>query len=538
MLKVVLVGVNSRFSHMNPALYSIYDYVDGHLAPELRKDFDIVIREFNINQDRHDVRAALLHERADLYLFSCYIWNISYIDHLLSYLGQSLPDASLIGGGPEVQHDIKEEYLRQKYWDFLMPGDGEVEVLDILNSLTGETTQADLKAFWEKLRQDKSYLDVLDLKEDRKTVDMDKLPFYYPHYRDKLSHKIVTYESSRACPFRCSYCVSSLEGRPRFKSLDRVYKELDYFFEEAIPLVKFLDRSSNFPADRSFKIFSYLIDKAKTRQTYPCFHFELEASLLDEATVELLEKAPQDLFQFEIGVQSIHEETLKRVNRHPMREQDYVYLDRLIKAKRQHIHLDLIAGLPGETLDQLESSFNKLWQLQPDMLQLGHLKLLRGTGVREDAIRLGYGFNLQPPYEVYRSDAMCAEEIILTEQVAHMTDAYPNKGLLVDSMDFLLKHTDLSPFRMLAELFTYYRAWQGEAFRSLSLDETLFVYLDYLFSEWPELFEEGLEIFKKDFENDRKSGSLAWSKVVQKLGQSGKINTKLYTFCKEAESHD
>lgn len=511
-MKIVLAALNARFSHSNPALHSIYYYAKEQLPPALFANLEIVIKAFNINQITEEVAAALYAEKADIYAFSVYIWNASFRDRLLPALAGRLPEALFVCGGPEVEYDYEAEYQRQPLWSYVCTGEGEAEYLRIFRSLAeGEEAGALLSRLRASQKRGEG------LSRDASLIN--DIPFFYPEIIDKMAHRIIYYESSRGCPFNCSYCVSCLESAPVFRDLDKVFRELSWFIENDIRLVKFLDRSFNFPPERARKIWRFLIDACRDipESQRPCFHFELEASLLDEASLELLKEAPKGLFQFEIGIQSIHEATLRRVRRAPMSAQDFERLRQLIAAGRQHIHVDLIAGLPGESAEEYAASYNYCWTLWADMLQAGHLKLLRGTPLKAYALAHGYQFNPYPPYEVYRSDAMSADEILEADRVSDMTDRYYNQGLLPGLLPELPKLLKLEPYALMSLLGEDFYRQRGESLRAISKNEHyVFMqrFLERTLTGAP--LKKALDLLRLDYETVSKPGSLSWPKIVQK----------------------
>lgn len=502
-MKLVLIGVNASYSQSHPGLYSMVQYCEEQLTSALFASHELCIREFQINRPVSEVAAALYREKADVYAFSVYIWNAVYIDELLGLLHEMAPSARFMAGGPEVAYDREAEYDRQPLWDYLATGDGEETLLTLLQQ-TG--TPSEILA-WAKTYPSTG------------TVNPDKLPFIYPKFKENFQHRIAYYESSRGCPYQCSYCVSSLEPSPVFRSLTKVYEELDWFIENGFTLVKFLDRSFNFPPERARRIWSYLIKRTEglTASERPCFHFELEASLLDEDSVALLEEAPQGLFQFEIGLQSIHPHILRNVHRKPMTAKGLGLLKRLLLAGKQHIHLDLIAGLPGETREELRQSYEVCWDLRPDMLQLGHLKLLRGTGMREEAERRGYKSNPVPPYEVVASDAMGVEDLLEADLVADMTDRYFNQNLLPKLLPLLPEKLERRPYDLMAAIGACYEKRRGESGRYLSREEQYLVIQDFLHQELlGAALAETMALVIEDYNATRKPGSLSWEKMSQK----------------------
>lgn len=529
-MKICLISVNSRYSHMNPALYSIYHFLEKNLKKSIFDAWEFKILEFNLNQNISEVKHILFEEAADIYAFSVYIWNVRYIHSILEYLHKTRAKSIFLAGGPEIQYDYQEEYQSQNAWDYIFPGDGELEFLSLL-SLSEKKDIRDILE--EKKQEDLKY--EANAHPKRMRLPAEFLSFYFPHLGTSFENKLVHYESSRGCPFRCSYCVSSLEGKPDLKPLEQVYEELDYFINNDFKIIKFLDRSFNFPSERAEAIWQYLIKQSEMigLDKMPRFHFELEASLLTKESVNILVNAPKDLFQFEVGIQSIHEKTLRLVDRHPLKEEHFGFIKDIMDADKQHMHLDLIAGLPEETLEMLEESYNFLWSIKPQMLQLGHLKLLRGTPLKEEAIRRGYQFNEHAPYEVYASDAMRPEDFIIVNQVAEMTSKYLDEGLLRETLSRFQDHVQRSAFRIMFEISEVYNAWRGSALRFLAKDEQYFVFLEYLYSQGDAIFEAIVPIFFDEYYTFKKAGSLAFDKVSQKLFDSGRIDLGLYNKLKE-----
>lgn len=514
-MKLILVGVNARFSHSNPALYSMYHYCKEQLEPALFAGANIEIKEFNINQQAAEVAAKLFRLKADVYAFSVYIWNALFVDQVLERLAKLRPDALFFAGGPEVQFSAQEEYLRQPLWNYLVSGDGESELAAFLTTVAKGVSAAEYLA--EAKARQTSQLPCTGKAAGR--ANLDRLPFFYPARQNRFKNRFIYYESSRGCPYSCTYCVSSRESLPSFRSLELVFAELDWFITNGYTLVKFLDRSFNFPSSRAQAIWGWLIERCQDLDAgaMPCFHFELEASLLDEASVALLERAPGGLFQFEIGIQSIHRETLDNVKRKPLSEQVFTYLRQLLAAGKQHIHVDLIAGLPGETAAMFAESYNFCWGLWADMLQLGHLKLLRGTAMKSDAITRAYRFNSRPPYEVLVSDAMTGEELLEADDVAEMTDHYYNTRILPALLPQLPDWLGETPYRLMARLSELYRLRRGESLRSLAKEEYYLIMADFLEQTLQgEVLAKAKALLVQDFDTVRKSGSLSWERIVQK----------------------
>ncbi len=498
-MKLVLIGVN----HSHPGLYSMVSYSKEQLTPALFASHELLIREYQINRPVQAVAADLYGLKADLYAFSVYIWNAPYIDQLLDLLHGMLPAAHFLAGGPEVSYDLEAEYQRQPLWDLLLPGDGEAALAHLLG-LPGSVDEVIALA---KAAPSDFF------------VHPNDLPFIYPSYKDALQGSISYYESSRGCPYHCSYCVSSLEHSPSFRDLEKVFTELSWFIDHDYKLVKFLDRSFNFPPERARQIWTYLIRETEgvAADQRPCFHFELEASLLDEESVALLEAAPEGLFQFEIGLQSIHPHILKLVHRRAVSEEGFALLERLIRAGKQKVHLDLIAGLPGETREELALSYERCFALAPDMLQLGHLKILRGTPLVEVAQKRAFVWNPRPPYEVLVSDRMSVDDLVEADVVADMTDRYAHKPMFPALLPALPGLVGLRPYDLMAALGKVYRRWQGPSGRYLGREEQYFVMKAFLEENLVgAALASAIETLIEDYEKTRKRGSLSWEKLSQK----------------------
>lgn len=526
-MKLLLIAINAKYQHSNPAVYSIYHYLKQEDRSENIHEWDIEILESNINQSLQEIQAILLRKNADVYAFSVYIWNREYAEQLAKFLLQTRPESARIAGGPELAFSYREEYDQQEIWNYIMPGDGEIELENILHHST------DISSLFETLERKKQISLTKKNCQLERRLNPENIAFYFPKEEKRFSNRIVYYESSRGCPYLCSYCISSLEGNPIFKPMHQVKRELDYFINQRIPLVKFLDRSFNFPSSRAIEIWQHILSRylENPEEYQTCFHFELEASLLDEASVNILKEAPAGIFQFEIGIQSIHPDILKNVRRHPLSKEAFQNIQKLIDAKKQHIHLDLIAGLPGQNLEHLKASYEYLWHMQPDMIQLGILKLLKGTEVRAEALHRNFSFNQRPPYDVYATDTLSAIEMVRIHEVAEVTDQYYNLQYFMDTLHVLVATSGLDPFSLMEKIAKYYFKARGESLRYLSKEERDFILLEYAIHE---ITLENLAIiwesFSNDFFNSQKKGSLRMEQIVQKLYQSGKMSEKLWNF--------
>ncbi|MHB1315927.1 MAG: B12-binding domain-containing radical SAM protein [Christensenellales bacterium] len=376
-MKVILCAINAKYIHTNLAVRSLRAFCG---------EADIV--EYTIGDPIEKIYLRLLEENAAVYGFSCYLWNIEIVKKLCELLKKSRPGCRIIVGGPEVSYE-EDEILTWGTVDHIVLGEGE-QAFDKLLACLREGKQAPGKMSCEPL-------------------DMNSLPF--PYEGEQFDGRIIYYEASRGCPFHCRYCLSAGD-KLRFRDIEMVKRELAFFVSKRIKQVKFVDRTFNADKDYARALFAYIISLGgKTN-----FHCEIAGHLLDEETMALLKTAPYGMFQFEIGVQTTNPDTLAQVRR----QTDIAVLrDRVKQLKAYgniHIHLDLIAGLPGEDLVSFKKSFNDTYEMEPDMLQLGFLKLLKGSGLREDAKKSGITYASFAPYEVISTRSLSAEDLLLLKK--------------------------------------------------------------------------------------------------------------------------
>lgn len=442
-MKACLIAINAKYIHTNPAIYSLQAYSSS-------SGYDCDILEFTINQHAEQILMALYKEDADLYAFSAYIWNISMIIKLVRVLKKVRPNAVIWLGGPEAGYDAENLLYRFPEIEGIMKGEGEkvfTELLKAYNS-DGISSLSDIQGIIYRL-EDGS----IKVNPDPPVMQMDELIF--PYTGKKLDpNKIYYYESSRGCPFGCTYCLSSIERSVRFKNIETVKKELAFFLEQKVPLVKFVDRTFNINREHSTAIWEFIKenDNGITQ-----FHFEIGGDLLDEDDLALLRTFRPGLIQFEIGVQTTNSETMKAINR----AADWDVLSRNVKALLEfgniHIHLDLIAGLPYEDIESFRKSFDDVFRLKPSQLQLGFLKMLKGTTLytQSNSSFSGYKYLSEPPYEVLESPWLSYKDIVELKGVEEMLEEYHNSHRYEKSIAELLKSYD-SSYKMFLELAEYY----------------------------------------------------------------------------------
>ena len=402
------------------------------------KEIEILVEEYTINQQFGEVLADIYQKQADMIFFSCYIWNISFVESLVIELKKLLPKVEIWLGGPEVSHNSAEILKKYPQLSGVIRGEGEEAFASLLR---GDCLSEILGI---------SYLDsrgkIIE-NGDSPSLDLNKIPFPYGNL-EEFQNRIIYYESSRGCPFTCSYCLSSESSKVRFRDLEQVKAELKIFIDNAVPQVKFVDRTFNCNGKRAREIWKFLHenDNGKTN-----FHFEIAADLLGDEEFEVLRPLRQGLVQFEIGVQSTNPDTLREIDR----TMDFTLVkEGVTKVKEMnniHLHLDLIAGLPEENYESFKKSFDEVYQLKPEQLQLGFLKVLKGSVIEKKKESYELIASECPPYEVLSTKWLNYEEILKLKSLEEMLEIYHNSGQFVHSLEWL--HTRFaSPFSLYESL--------------------------------------------------------------------------------------
>ena len=427
-MKILLVAINAKYIHSNPAVYSLKS-----CAGEYKPCVDIA--EFTINQQPSYILQEIYKRQPDVIAFSCYIWNRSLMDAIIPDLHKLLPQVDIWAGGPEVSYDA-EKVIRRWGLRGVMTGPGEA-VFSYLAAAYGSGTAWELPT-------------ILDGNEMQR-LKLDDIPFWYEDMQD-FEHRIVYYESSRGCPFSCSYCLSSIDRVMDFRSTQRVCRELDFFLEKKVPQVKFVDRTFNCKKDHALLILRHILehDNGVTN-----FHFEIAADLLDEDYFAVMELLRPGAVQLEIGVQSTCEKTISEIHRKMDFAKVSAIVQRIASWKNIHIHLDLIAGLPFEDLQRFQTSFNDVYTLRPQQLQLGFLKVLKGSDMERHAPEYELLYTSQPPYEVLSTRWLTYEDICHLKQVEEMVEVYYNSGQFANTLEFLLTYFD-NAYAMYDSLAAWY----------------------------------------------------------------------------------
>lgn len=417
--KPLLVAVNSRYTHSNPAVYCLKSYLRSHgLAAETV--------EFNINGQSLDMLAAIVERQPDIVGFSCYIWNIRLIETLTEMLKKVLPQCRVLWGGPQMNGLAEHWFAKHPQLDFVIEGEGEAAWQALLSC--GGDFSAVPGLWW---RNSSLAEDCLVHNERAGYVNLSEIPFYYSDDDlQNLRNRIIYYESSRGCPFGCKFCLSSREP-VRYRDLSLVKADLRKLLGCGCKKIKLVDRTFNSDRRRAAEILHFLLSVYRDGV---CFHLELEPLCLSEDLVDILLQAPAGYFQAEIGVQSLYEPALRAVGRKNLAANATQLIGRLIAAENIHIHLDLIGGLPYENLAELKNSFDTLYDIFPHYLQLGFLKILPGTPLAEQAADYGMAYVDEPPYQVLQTPWLPYEDMRQLAVVEHAVDNYYNEMFFEETL--------------------------------------------------------------------------------------------------------
>lgn len=428
-------------------------------------DFQGDIKEFSINDRVENILEGIIEEKPDVVAFSCYIWNMEFVNRLAELIKLVDPNIEILYGGPEVSYEGKE-FLENHEGEYVIVGEGEKTFREFVLYKLGEGKIEDIKGLNYK-RDGKVFEN-----PKRPEMDMNELVFPYT-YEEDINNKIVYYEASRGCPFKCKYCLSSVMHGVRFLDVERVKKELKYFIERGLKLVKFVDRTFNCNREYTVELLKYLSEQ----DTETRFHFEVAADLLTEEQIEILNNAPKGRFQLEVGVQTTNNEVLHNINRYITYENIKEKVLKVAAGKNVMQHLDLIAGLPGEDLESFKKSFNDVHAIRPDEIQLGFLKLLKGSSMREEAEKWGIVYSPYAPYKIIRSKDISYEELLLLKKVEAMVDKYYNSCKFNNVIKFFLNIYE-KPFDFYYDLAMFFEE-KGNFKRSIGNVEYYKILLDF-----------------------------------------------------------
>ena len=457
-MKILLTAINSKFIHSNLAVRYLKAFT---------KDlpYESKIREFSINDREERILKEIIEEKADVVAFSTYIWNVELVSHVANLIKLVSPQTEILYGGPEVSYDSKD-FMEKNIGEYLIEGEGEKTYRDFVKYKLGLKELSDIKGLYYRKN------DEIIFNGPRPLMNMDEIVFPYEEDED-LNNKIVYYEGSRGCPFRCKYCLSSTTHGVRFHSIERTLEELNFFIKKGVRLVKFVDRTFNCNHKYSMAIWDFLI-KADTNTK---FHFEISADILKEEEIELLRKAPKGRFQFEVGVQTTNDNVLKNINRFVNFSDIKEKVEELLSINNINQHLDLIAGLPGEDYKSFVKSFNDVHSIKPEEIQLGFLKLLKGSDMRRDAYLYNMKYSPYPPYEILSTDKISYDEIQILKRVEAVVDKYYNSQKFNTILEFFYDKFE-TPYEFFYELGNYFEQ-KGYFNKNIGNTEYYKVFLDF-----------------------------------------------------------
>ncbi len=471
-MRYLLCGINAKYIHSNLAIFCLKAYAEKK-GPA---NAEYVIKEYTINHYVENILQDIYEEKADVLIFSCYIWNIAYVRELAEELKKVSPGLQIWVGGPEVSYHA-ERFLRENpAVDLVMQGEGEETFTALVTraekagsaNMRRDYTEAGVEEavskgraeVWRDMFQKEMPAGVAWRNEDgaidntgfAAIMDMDAIPFVYEDFH-LFEHKIIYYESSRGCPFSCSYCLSSMDKTVRFRSLSKVLPELQRFLDAGAPQVKFVDRTFNCNKKHAMAVWNYIYehDNGVTN-----FHFEISSDLMDEEELDLFAKMRPGLIQLEIGVQSTNPKTVEAIHRKMDLNKLFENVDKVHALGNIHQHLDLIAGLPFETYDKFRVSFNDLYEHHPDQLQLGFLKVLKGTCMEAEVKEHGICYRSQPPYEVLSTRWLCYDEVIRLKGIEELVELYYNSGQFTCTLQYVVPQFK-SPFDFFEQFSLSYR---------------------------------------------------------------------------------
>ena len=475
MKEILLCALNSKFIHSSLAVHSIKSAYDFYCRTTGENYGNVSVCEFTINDSMQSVLYSITSRKPDVVCFSVYLWNINQISSLCKDIKACFPKCKIVLGGPEVSFGIDEDFFKYDVYDYVIAGEGEKAFFALAALLNGKNP-TELPADFQIFISEKTI-------KATTPANLDELPFVYNDENIAFfNNRIVYYESSRGCPFSCTYCLSSAEHGVRNLSLERVFSDLQFFINKNVPLVKFVDRTFNCNKKRSYEILKYIIEASGTT----CFHFEVAADLFDETTLELLKTAPLGRIQFEIGIQSTNDKALKASCRTIDTKKVLENIKALISMENINIHADLIVGLPYESYSEFAETFNEVYALCTNekyyihQLQIGFLKLLRGAPLNNIIDEHSYVFSANPPYQVLKNTYISTEEINLLLGFEDVFERYYNSGRFRTTLSFIANSDKFSSFfAFYTSLAEYYRS-HGLLFSSISSRRSYDILIDFL----------------------------------------------------------
>lgn len=448
-MKVLLAAINAKYIHSNLGIYSLKTYGEKMLKEwGLAEQVEISLAEYTINHQMEQILQDIYKRKPDVIGFSCYIWNISYVKMILADIKKVLPDVKIWAGGPEVSYHAEAFLKEEPAVDLVMMGEGEITFAHFLKALLEGEALKQVPGLMLR-NDDGTFTDT----GFRQVMDMSQFPFPYAFMDMKeLEHRIIYYESSRGCPFSCAYCLSSIDKKLRFRSLDLVLPELEWFLQAKVPQVKFVDRTFNCKKSHAMAIWQYIRDHDNGITN---FHFEIAADLLDKDELDLLSTMRPGLVQLEIGVQSTNEKTLETIRRKTDIEEIRQITETINSWHNIHQHLDLIVGLPWEDLKRFKQSFNDVYSMEPEQLQLGFLKILKGSYMEELILECDLLYSAAPPYEVLQTKWLSYGDVLELKDIEEMTEVHYNSRQFTCTLKELEKEFN-TPYEMFSFMAGYY----------------------------------------------------------------------------------
>lgn len=445
MKKILLVAINAKYIHSNPAVYSLYAY-----AKEWQENIEIA--EYTINQQESDILADLYLRKPDAIAFSCYIWNMHMVQALLQDIPQIMPQVDLWLGGPEVSFDATKRLEQYPQLTGVMIGEGEETFREVVKAYV--TQEAITREVLTQIAGLYLQGHPAIYTGDRGLTDINRIPFFYKDMGlEEFQNRIIYYESSRGCPFRCSYCLSSIDKEVRLRALGLVLPELQFFLDHKVPQVKFIDRTFNCNREHAMAIWQYILEHDNGITN---FHFEVAADIMTPEEIAIIKEMRPGLIQLEIGVQSTNGNTIEEIRRSMNLDKVKANVDAVKRFHNTHQHLDLIAGLPFEDYESFIKSFNDVYQMQPDQLQLGFLKVLKGSFMESQAEKYQMKFHREPPYEILSTKWISYEQILKLKQIEEMVELFYNSGQFLATIKVLETGFE-SPFALFEAMADYYQ---------------------------------------------------------------------------------
>ena len=479
-MNIILTAINAKYIHSNLAVYSLRAYADRYRE-------EIRVREYTINQPLDDILMDLYEAHPDVVCFSCYLWNIQYVEQIITELAKVLPGVKIWLGGPEVSYDAPQMMRKYPVISGVICGEGEETFRELADHFHGDGKE--LRGIRGIVFRDEDGAVIQN--ESRPVMDLNRIPFVYEDL-ENFRNRIIYYESSRGCPFSCSYCLSSIDKCLRFRDIELVKRELQFFIDHEVPQVKFVDRTFNCRHGHAMAVWSYIMehDRGKTN-----FHFEIAADLLNEEEIRLINSMRPGLIQLEIGVQSANPQTIREICRRMDLEKVRANTARIREKGNVHQHLDLIAGLPYENMESFEHSFNEVYAMRPEQLQLGFLKVLKGSLMHERAEEYGILYQDRAPYEVLSTRWLSYGEIIRLKKIAERTEGHYNSAQVTNTLRRLEKHFP-SPFAMYEALGAYYErnGLSGISHSRIARYEILYRFIRESGAENPEEYRQWLTL--------------------------------------------